>query len=99
VLQHNPPPIAFLLLGKILEKLRPGGLAYFQIPTHRLGYRFSIGEYLAAPKGPDMEMHCIPQARLFDLFARCDCRVLDVREDDWTGDPSFTSNSFLLRKD
>jgi len=99
VLQHNPPAIAFLLLGKILGKLRSGGLAYFQIPTHRLGYRFSIAEYLAAPKGPDMEMHCVPQTRLFELFARSGCRVLEVREDEWTGDPSFVSNSFLLRKD
>jgi SAM-dependent methyltransferase len=98
VLQHNPPPVAAHILGKVLQKLKPNGLAYFQIPTYGLNYRFDARAYIENQECLGMEMHVIPQHKLFALFERCGCTVLEVREDQWTGSPTFVSNSFLLRK-
>ncbi len=101
VLQHNPPPVAAFILDEILGKLAPGGVAYFQIPTYRIGYAFDAKAYLALDDsaGPGgMEMHVVPQKDLFALFERRGCGVLEVREDTWVGSPEFISNTFLVRK-
>jgi 2-polyprenyl-3-methyl-5-hydroxy-6-metoxy-1,4-benzoquinol methylase len=99
VLQHNPPPVATHILERILEKLNSGGLAYFQIPTYRLGYNFDADRYISSKEDSlEMEMHFVPQQALFALFQRRSCVVLEVREDDWTGNPQCVSNTFLLRK-
>jgi 2-polyprenyl-3-methyl-5-hydroxy-6-metoxy-1,4-benzoquinol methylase len=98
VLQHNPPPIAAYILRQVLQKLNPGGLAYFQIPTYRVSYKFDARQYVESEDRLEMEMHAIPQKDLFALFVECGCSVLEVREDSWVGDASFVSNTFLLQK-
>ena len=99
VLQHNPPPVAAHILRTVLGKLNPGGLAYFQIPTHSVGYSFSVETYLEyAANHQEMEMHAIPQKDLFALVAEAGCELLEIREDNWTGSPQILSNSILLRK-
>lgn len=100
VLQHNPPPLIALLLRTALRKLRPDGIAYFQVPTYRENYRFVVEEYLAdtAPHGA-MEMHVLPQRVLFEILQQCGCRVLECREDSYTGDFATISNSIMARKD
>ena len=62
VLQHNPPPVIHMLVRAFLKALNPGGVAYFQVPTYRVGYRFSPGEYLEneGKTHAMMEMHVIP---------------------------------------
>src|SRR5205807_2338866 len=45
-LQHNPPPVIKLLLDIILRRLRPGGIAYFQVPTQRADFEFDVDAYL-----------------------------------------------------
>jgi SAM-dependent methyltransferase len=46
VLQHNPQPIACIILDALLAKLNRGGYAIFQIPTARLlGCSFSVQRY------------------------------------------------------
>jgi SAM-dependent methyltransferase len=99
VLQHNPPPLIAALLKAALNKLRPGGVAFFQVPTYRLNYRFQVDEYLrsASPTG-GMEMHVIPQYVLFDILDRSGCHLLECREDQSTGDHRMISNSFFVRK-
>lgn len=99
VLQHNPPPVMHRLLHDLLTLLRPGGVAYFQVPTYRIGYRFAIDEYLAHRNETDMEMHCLPQAVLFDLLHSHGCRLVDLREDDSIGGPERSiSNTLLVQK-
>ena len=39
-LQHNPPPVSAWILKMLLNALRPGGVAYFQLATYRSGYLF-----------------------------------------------------------
>ena len=99
VLQHNPPPVIARLLGDLLGQLRAGGLAFFQVPTYKAGYRFSIDDYLCQKNLTDMEMHYFPQAALFNLFADHGCRVLEIREDDAIGaSMTAVSNTVLLQK-
>ena len=100
VLQHNPPPVMVTLLERLLRRLRPGGVAYFQVPTHAADYRFRIADYLAHGIGArHIEMHYLPQRRIFRIAHDTGCDVLEVREDDWTGRRRLeVSNTFLLRK-
>jgi 2-polyprenyl-3-methyl-5-hydroxy-6-metoxy-1,4-benzoquinol methylase len=99
VLQHNPPPVIHAILDILLEKLNPGGVAFFQVPTYFQGYEFNAELYLknAVVRGR-MEMHVLPQPVLFALFAKHGCLSLEVREDGWTGSPRMISNTFLIQK-
>jgi SAM-dependent methyltransferase len=99
VLQHNPPPLIAAMLNIILNTLRRGGIAYFQVPTYRLDYRFEVDEYLRTAS-PDMgmEIHAIPQHVLFDILRRNGCRLLECREDHWTGEYGTISNTIFAEK-
>jgi SAM-dependent methyltransferase len=100
VLQHNPPPTMVAILDRLLARLRPGGVAYFQVPTHAIGYRFEVADYLKwGLQGQHVEMHYLPQRHVFRLARLHGCEVLEVREDDWVGRREVElSNTFLLRK-
>lgn len=99
VLQHNPPPVIASYLSTVLQKLAPGGVAYFQLPTYRLGYEFSISRYLSSDGVSGMpEMHMIPQPFLYDLLGKSECLLREVREDTMTGDNQHISQRFLAIK-
>lgn len=99
VFQHNPPPIMAFMLEKILGNLKPGGFGFFQIPTYRKGYSFNLHKYLSFEgRGHHMEMHVLPQDRIFRIIGATNCQLLEVREDSSTGDTSGISNTFLVKK-
>lgn len=100
VLQHNPPPLIGMILEKIAEKLRPGGVAFFQVPTYQLNYSFDVENYLRLRGHTlDVEMHAFPQEEVFRIFEQRGCVPLEVFEDDLSGDRNNRrSNSFLFRK-
>jgi SAM-dependent methyltransferase len=100
VLQHNPPPVIAYVLDKLLARLRPGGVAYFQLPTFRPDYRFVVSDYLDAVKHEKraIEMHVLPQRYVFQIAARNDCELIEVAPDNMVGLWEFVSNTFLLRK-
>jgi SAM-dependent methyltransferase len=98
VLQHNPPPIIHHLLTTILGRLKLGGIAYFQVPTYRLGYSFDVEKYLATPLRLGVpEMHVIPQPELHALIESAGCRMLEMREDSAAGGDHISSR-MLVRK-
>ena len=98
VLQHNPPPIMKYVLEKLLGKLSKGGVAIFQIPVYMRDYTFVVETYLSEVE-PQMEMHCLPQAEIFNLIHAVGGQVMQVRE---TGDignyGSWVSNMFVVTK-
>lgn len=98
-LQHYPPPLIRFVLDAFLHKLRPGGVAYFRVPTSRDGYRFAVDEYLAG-EAPERlgDMHLIPQPVLFGILQQCRCRILECREDGYAGDFSTIANTILAQK-
>lgn len=100
VLQHNPPPVIAFIIEALIRSLNPGGVAFFQVPTYRRGYTFSLRDYLAedATKG-GMEMHVLPQSTVFDIAQRAGGRVLEVIDDTWTGlREKEVSNTFVIQK-
>jgi len=98
VRQHNPPPIIAAILDRLLSHLNPGGFAVFQLPTFIANYRFSISDYLAAPRSPNMEMHPLPQRHVYKILERNSCRLIEVREDCCTGSTAMVSQTFFVRK-
>ena len=98
VLQHNPPPLIAHMLRIVLQKLRPGGLAYFQVPTYRMGYRFDAEAYIASTLALGTpEMHVLPQHVVLGIADRAGCWPLEVREDP-SGSFDMISQRFLLQK-
>jgi 2-polyprenyl-3-methyl-5-hydroxy-6-metoxy-1,4-benzoquinol methylase len=101
VLQHNPPPVIRLIVREFLKALNPGGVAYFQVPTYRLGYSFMLKRYLnnEATHHETMEMHVLPQRVIFEIAAQEGGQVIEVLEDGHTGLRfKGVSNSFLIQK-
>ena len=98
-LQHNPPPVSFWLLKNLLGLLKPGGIAFIQIPTYRNGYLFEIEHYLNTPAPNTLEMHFLPQQEVFRAINEADCLCLEVREDGMVGHENLIlSNSFVIQK-
>lgn len=96
VLQHNPPPVAYSILGKLLEIVRSGGYIFFQIPTHIFNYEFKEENY--NPSKNTMEMHCIPMNRVLRLLKEMGFDILDVFEDDRHGSDNIVSHMFLAKR-
>ena len=84
-LQHNPPPVQKLILRKIFQRLRPNGLALFQVLGHAAGYSFEAESYLSTPP-PEMEMHVLPRAVILAEMRAQGLFPLDVVADAHTGD-------------
>lgn len=101
VLQHNPPPIIRIIIQELIRALNSGGIAFLQVPTYRLGYRFSLQEYLAgeAARG-GIEMHVLPQNEVFDIVSKGQGKLVEVLEDGWTGlRYGERSNTFVIQKE
>ena len=100
VLQHNPPPVIRAILERVFARLRPGGLAYFQVPTYRADYSFDLDAYLRNDVGRnEMEMHVLPQSAILRAAAAHGLELLEVIEDPYTGmRVGEVSNTFLLHK-
>ena len=97
VLQHNPPPVTMSILEAIFAQLNRGGVGYFQLPTYEKEYVFNVNAYLA-DKSDGMEMHVVPQSVVIDAIYGCGCRLVELREDGFTGSPTGVSNTFLIQK-
>jgi len=100
VLQHNPPPLIHSILDHALGQLRPGGIAYFQVPTYGLDYAFDLNAYLKNPAERHMEMHYIPQHAIFELALRHGMKPLEVSPDGLaTKFGQGVSSTFLMSKE
>jgi 2-polyprenyl-3-methyl-5-hydroxy-6-metoxy-1,4-benzoquinol methylase len=100
VLQHNPPPLMSLIIRAFIRALNSGGVAFFQLPTYRLNYAFSLAGYLNDEATRlDMEMHVLPQSRVFEIVTEEGGLPIEVLEDDQTGlRQREVSNTFLVQK-
>lgn len=100
VLQHNPPPVMKLLLGKLIESLEPNGVAMIQIPTYKSTYTFDVESYIESPPDKDeLEMHYLPQNEVFDVIDKSNCQAIEVIQDNYIGrNARELSNTFLIRK-
>lgn len=97
VLQHNPPPLMYCMISRLLSAVNKGGLAYFQVPVYRSGYSFYTKEYLVKPPST-MDMHYMPQSIILRLMHDLGFRVLSIIEDDSLRDSMAVSNTILAEK-
>lgn len=82
-LQHSPPPVMQHLLQVCLERLQPGGYAFFQLPCYLNDYEFRLSDYLSnavsGVEAPErMEMHALPQVRVFRTLAEAGLVTAEV---------------------
>jgi 2-polyprenyl-3-methyl-5-hydroxy-6-metoxy-1,4-benzoquinol methylase len=101
VLQHNPPPIIDLIIRQFIRILNPGGIAFFQVPTYRSGYTFSLQNYLRnETRTRNMEMHALPQKQIFEIVRQEGGKIIEVVEDILTGAVPCRemSNTFIIQK-
>jgi 2-polyprenyl-3-methyl-5-hydroxy-6-metoxy-1,4-benzoquinol methylase len=97
VLQHNPPPIIHRIIVEFMRALNPGGVAFFQVPTYKDGYRFRLKKYLRSESSKNaMEMHVLTQNSIFEIIRKEDGKILEVLEDFSTS--WGMSNTFLVQK-
>lgn len=98
VLQHNPPPLIAEILHRALARVRPGGFAYFQVPTYRTGYAYDLEADLAgAPEGT-MELHILPQAALFAILDEAGFVPLEFRPNNAVAAAAVESHAVLARR-
>ncbi|MGI4941478.1 MAG: class I SAM-dependent methyltransferase [Janthinobacterium lividum] len=94
-LQHSPPPVIMDVLRRAFAGLRPGGCAFFQVPTYGASYAWPS----EAARQVGMEMHFVPQRTILAAAHDAGLRVLEVQPDWCVGrDGEWISNTFLLRK-
>jgi SAM-dependent methyltransferase len=98
VLQHNPPPVIAAILNSVLQWLKPGGIAFFQVPTYSPNYSFVAEDYLQKPSQMGIEMHILPQRYVLAIASRQNCETIEVQPDPYVGYPGCISNTFLVRK-
>ncbi len=96
-LQHNPPPVIADLLRACLGKLNPGGIGCFQLVCSLFDYEFRLRDYLRRPHSTEMEMHALPQQKLFALIEDQSCELLEIWPDGRAGNIG-QSFSVLVRK-
>ena len=97
VLQHNPPPIQHYLLRQLLARLRPGGVAVFQLVTGGPGYAYTAARHLQRHATTDFEMHALPMPALLALLQASGCALRDVFRDT-AGGFNVSSYTFLVQK-
>jgi hypothetical protein len=78
------------------------------VTTYCKGYEFNVEKFLRtvlpngaspASQNVQMEMHVLPQSTIFALAEVNNMSVLEVREDNSTGDMErYVSNFFVMRK-
>jgi SAM-dependent methyltransferase len=100
VLQHNPPPIIVDILRHAFVGLKPGGIAFFQVPTYSLSYSFSVAQYWEnLAKEKTMEMHFLPQKVVLELARDHGVFPLELQPDWCVGHADrWISNTFLMQK-
>lgn len=79
----------------MLKKLKKNGIAIFQIPTYKAGYTFVYEEYVKQESG--LEMHLLPQYKIFEIAYKNKCIPLEAYPNDVTGQ-NDGSTMFVLKK-
>ena len=78
VIQHNPPPLQYFLLDKVLSKLNPGGVFFFQTITHHRTYSFNVNDYLNWQHNQSFEMHALPMRWVNRVIRKNGLVLMDV---------------------
>lgn len=96
----NPPPLIRAVLRQAFAGLAPGGVALFELPVWRGGYRFDLDDYLGRPAPAQPAAHLLPVVDLLALLAECGMQLLEVRDPPALADRADPCRAplFLARK-
>lgn len=97
VLQHNCPPVIEYMLDAMFGRLKGNGVAIFQVPTYKKGYTFEYEKYVKEIMGKEMEMHLLPQKRIFEIAYKNHCIPMEVYPSNSTGSAD-NSTIFIFQK-
>lgn len=97
VLQHNCPPVIEYMIDAMFGRLRENGAAIFQVPTYKKGYAFEYAKYVKEIMGKGMEMHLLPQKRIFEIAYKSHCIPMEVYPNNSTGNAD-NSTVFIFQK-
>ena len=93
-LQHSAPPIIEAVLTRAFHGVRPGGCAFFQVPTYAAGYSYDPAH---SSLTGTMEMHVLPQRRILQIAHEAGLTVAEIQPDWCVGRPGeWISSTFLL---
>jgi len=99
VLQHNCPPVIWAILRELLNRVRPDGYAYFQVPVYIRDYTFSVRKYLNGEHSArPLQMHPLPQRFILKLLRELDFEVLEIQEDRAALGQGMISNIFFAKR-
>jgi 2-polyprenyl-3-methyl-5-hydroxy-6-metoxy-1,4-benzoquinol methylase len=102
VLQHNPPPVQYYLLDKILKNINSGGVAFFQTATFNPAYGYKVDYHLGMDTQAfeSWSLHCLPMKYILQLLRRHGLEIIEVVEDGQSGglQNRFHSHSFFAMK-
>ena len=96
VLQHNCPAVIEYMLEKMFASLKKNGVCIFQVPTYKEDYEFKYDDYIRNSK-EEMEMHVLPQKKIFEIAYKQRCMPMEVYQDALTGMDDF-STTFVFKK-
>ena len=103
VLQHNPPPVQYYLLDKILQKINPQGACMFQTLTYNPAYAYNVSFQLSLDKAlfEAWSIHCLQMRHIMHLLKKHEFSVIEVIEDGLSRGLSkkFHSHTFFATKD
>jgi SAM-dependent methyltransferase len=106
-LQHVRPPVALAYVAEFVRVMRPDGLCVFQLPSAwhgglRMRLRMALPEVFALARrlrgrGPSMEMHVTPRARVEAAVAAAGGRVVHALDDPDAG-AAFSGLRYVVKK-
>jgi len=110
VLQHIPTPAARGYIGEFMRVLRPGGVAFFQMPTAARPLSIRARNFVRsiAPNAyrrvrdfisprPRMEMNTLPERVVREIARRANAQVVFARPDQ-SASPNYDSRFYLIAK-
>lgn len=92
-LQDDTPNVVAPALGLCLSKVAIGGLAMIRAPTHHKHYELMLPEERGI-----MELHTIPQWKIFELLENNGFTLIAVQEEKNYGTQNIVFHTFFARR-
>jgi hypothetical protein len=92
-MQDDVPNVITPALSLCLSKVRLGGLALIRAPTHHKHYELMLPEERGI-----MELHTIPQWKIFELMELNGLALIAVQEDKSFGTQNIVFHTFLAQR-
>lgn len=97
VLQHMIPPLMKIYISQFARMLKPGGIAFFQLPTSGADYSFDQHKLQESIQSQTVQIHALAFRELFKIINSEGCQIVDLFERDCVG-PGWDSYIIVMTK-